>query len=100
MKRIVLVLGLAALSAVPSFGQGVSGKTFEDRNANGIRDAGEPAIPGVNVTLFGTRDVGGALEQSVTSAADGAFTIAPGNGCFLLDAVDPAGWRQSFTRSD
>src|SRR6185436_18706083 len=100
MKRAVLVWGLAAFCAAPAFAQAVSGTTFEDRNANGIKDSGEPAIPGVSVTVFGTKDVGGALDQTVSSAADGAFTVLPGNGCYLLDAADPAGWRQSFTRSD
>jgi lysophospholipase L1-like esterase len=88
------------MSAAPSFGQGVSGTTFEDRNADGIRNLGEPAISGVSVTLFGTRDVGGALDQTLTTAGDGTFALAPGNGCYLLGAADPAGWRQSQTRSD
>ena len=100
MKRAVLVWGLAAICAAPSYGQAVSGTTFEDRNADGLRDPGEPAIPGVSVTLFGTRDVGGALEQTVATAGDGTFTLAPGNGCYLLGAADPVGWRQSATRSD
>jgi lysophospholipase L1-like esterase len=100
MKRVLLICGLAALAAAPARGQAVSGTAFEDRNANGIRDAGEPALPGVNVTVYGTRDVGGALEQTVATAADGGFTVTPGNGCYLLDAADPAGWRQSFTRAD
>ncbi len=100
MKRAVLAWGLAAICAAPCYGQAVSGSAFEDRNADGIRDPGEPAIPGVSVTLFGTRDVGGALEQTVATAGDGTFTLAPGNGCYLLGAADPAGWRQSFARFD
>jgi len=99
MKRAVLVWGLAALCAAPCYGQAVSGTAFEDRNADGIRNPGEPAIPGVSVTLFGTRDVGGALDQTVATAGDGTFILAPGNGCYLLGAADPVGWRQSVTRS-
>jgi lysophospholipase L1-like esterase len=100
MKRAVFLFGLVAIIAAPCFGQAVSGTTFEDRNGDGIRNPGEPAIPGVSVTLFGTRDVGGALEQSVTTAADGTFAVTPGNGCYLLGAADPPGWRLSLTRSD
>ena len=100
MKRLVLAFGLAAIGVAPCYGQAVSGTTFEDRNADGIRNPGEPAIPGVNVTLFGTRDVGGAFDQTVATAGDGTFTLAAGNGCYLLGAADPAGWRQSMTRSD
>jgi lysophospholipase L1-like esterase len=96
----VLVWSLVVLCSAPSFGQAVSGTTFEDRNADGIRNPGEPSIPGVAVTVFGTRDVGGAFEQTVTAAGDGTFALAPSNGCYLLGAADPAGWRQSGTRSD
>jgi lysophospholipase L1-like esterase len=44
--------------------------------------------------------VGGAFDQTVASAADGTFSLAPGNGCFLLNATDPPGWRQSLVRWD
>lgn len=91
---------IVVLAAWPAFGQSVSGSAFEDRNGNGLKDPGEPAIPGVQVELFGTRDVGGAFDQTVASAADGSFAVAPGNGCYLLRAADPPGWRQSFVRTD
>ena len=96
----VLGAGLVVLAgAVPSHAQ-VAGSTFEDRNGNGLRDPGEPALAGVSVELFGTRDAGGAFDQTVMSAADGSFSIAPGNGCYLLRGADPAGWRRSSTRAD
>jgi len=100
MKRAVLVWGLAAVCWGPTFGQVVTGTTFEDRNGNGVRDAGELAIAGVSVELYGTRDVGGAFDQTVAAGIDGSFSLTPGNGCYLLGAADPPGWRQSFTRSD
>ena len=100
MTRVVLVGALSLVSSIPAFGQAVSGTTFDDRNANGVRDPGEPAIPGVSVELYGTRDVGGAFDQIVAAAIDGSFALAPGNGCYLLHAADPAGWRQSSTRTD
>jgi lysophospholipase L1-like esterase len=100
MNRSLLAWALVVVAATPVFGQAVSGTAFEDRNADGIRNPGEPAIPGVNVTLFGTRDVGGALDQTVTTLGDGTFALSAGNGCYLLGAADPPGWRQSSTRSD
>ena len=100
MNRAAWVLSLVAIGAAPAFGQAVSGTAFEDRNGDGIKNPGEPAIPAVSVTLYGTRDVGGAIEQTVATAADGTFSVSPGNGCYLLGAADPAGWRQSVTRSD
>jgi lysophospholipase L1-like esterase len=94
----VLVVGL--LAAAPAPAQTVSGAAFEDLNGNGVRDAGEPAIPGVQVEVYGTRDAGGAFDQTVASQADGSFAVAPGDGCYLLRAADPPGWRQSLVRSD
>jgi hypothetical protein len=95
-----LALGLAALLAAPVFAQTVSGTVFEDRNGNGIQDAGEPSLPAVQVEVFGTRDVGGAFDQTLATAGDGTYSFAPGNGCYLVRAADPAGWRGSFSRFD
>src|SRR5262245_37375636 len=100
MTSKAIALGFALLACVPALGQTVSGTTFEDRNGNGIQDAGEPSLPAVQVEVYGTRDVGGAFDQSVATGADGKFNFSPGNGCFLVRAADPAGWRGSFTRYD
>jgi lysophospholipase L1-like esterase len=80
--------------------QNVSGTTYEDRDADGIHDVDEPSLPGVAVRLFGTLDAGGAFDDTVASAADGGFAFAPGDGCFLLGPVDPAGWRLAPARRD
>src|SRR5207247_901931 len=53
--------------AVPAGAQTVSGIVFEDRNGNGVRDAGEPALPGVPVEVFGRKDAGGAFDQTAAS---------------------------------
>src|SRR5690349_8896357 len=100
MTRKAIAFGLALAACVPALAQTVSGTAFEDRNGNGIQDAGEPSLPSVQVEVFGTRDVGGAFDQSVATGADGTYTFSPGNGCYLVRAADPAGWRGSFTRSD
>ena len=100
MTKTIFSLLIVSCTAGPALAQSVSGKTFADRNANGVQDPGEPALNGVQVELYGTRDVGGPFDQTVASAADGSFAIAPGNGCYLLHAADPAGWRLSHTRFD
>ena len=99
VKRFALALALVAASFAPAVAQ-VSGHAFDDRNGNGVWDAGEPALPGVGVELYGIKDAGGAFDQTAASAADGAFSFAPGNGCYLLLPTDPAGWRLAETRSD
>ena len=99
-RRAALLAAVVLAASAPVAAQTVSGTAFEDRNANGVRDAGEPAIPAVPVELFGTRDAGGAYDQSVSSGADGTFSFSPGNGCYLLLPADPPGWRFSGTRDD
>jgi hypothetical protein len=94
----VVVVGMSA-TVSSTLAQNVAGQLFEDRNDNGIRDPGEPALEGVPVRLFGTAS-GGAVDQILASAADGTFSFAPGNGCYLLSTDDPPGWRLGSVRSD
>ena len=59
---------------------------------NGQRDAGEPPMPGVTVTLTGTDFLGRAVSSVLTTAADGSFSAAgllPGS--YQLDETQPAG---------
>lgn len=99
-KWTVSIAWVAALAVAAARAQSVSGAAFEDRNGNGIKDPGEPALSGVQVELYGVRDAGGGFDQTLASAADGSFSLAPGNGCYLLRASDPPGWRQSLARAD
>jgi hypothetical protein len=89
---------LVAIAGSGSLAQTVSGTTFEDRDADGVRDAGEPPVPGVAVTLLGTRDVGGAFDQSLSTDALGAYGFSPGNGCYVVSPQDPPGWRLTGPR--
>jgi lysophospholipase L1-like esterase len=98
--RSGILAAAVLLVVVKASAQSVSGTAYEDRNGNGLRDSGEPAIAGVSVEAYGTRDVGGAFDLTVASAADGTFLLSPGNGCFLFRATDPAGYRQSPARFD
>lgn len=96
-----LPLGMLALvAALPAFAQSVEGRLFEDRDDDGVLDPGEPTLQGVVIDLVGTPDAGGTFDQSATTGADGVFSFAPGDGCYLLRPRDPAGWRRSPTRSD
>jgi lysophospholipase L1-like esterase len=93
-------LALAVVAWLPAAGQNVTGVAFEDRNGNGIRDAGEPALAGVVTGLLGTRDAAGAFDQTTATSATGAFSFAPGHGCYVVSVDDPAGWRMSQARED
>ncbi|ANM31853.1 hypothetical protein ABI59_23280 [Acidobacteria bacterium Mor1] len=99
-SRLLPVAAAVLLAAtLPAWAQ-VQGEVFEDRNANGIRDAGEPALEGVTIELLGAPDAGGSVDTSLTTAADGAYSFAPGNGCYVLRVQDPPGWRQAGPRFD
>jgi len=101
-RCVAAAVAIAAWSAlaVPAFAQQVSGRVFEDRDGDGVRDAGEPGSEAVAVRLFGQVDATGAFDQSVATAADGSFSFAPGNGCYLLRPDDPVGWRATGDRVD
>ena len=80
--------------------QSISGQVFEDRDGDGIRDPDEPFLNGFQVELFGMTDVGASIDQTVLTDTNGFYSFSPGNGCYLLLAQDPAGWRMSESRSD
>lgn len=63
-------IGLVAGEAQAS----IAGAAFEDRNANGLRDAGEPAIPVLEIKLTGTRAGTGELVLATAHTdAQGQF---------------------------
>lgn len=94
MRRAALGAALA-LSAVVShpLAQNVTGHVFEDRNGNGVLDAGEPGVPGVAVRLWGTVGGAGAFDATVATPGSGVFSFSPGDGCYVLQPEDPSGWR-------
>jgi len=98
MKRRIAAAVLAA--ATHAAAQTVTGQAFDDRNGNGLKDPGEPALPSVSVEVYGRQDGPVVYDQTTASAADGSFSFSPGNGCYLVRPADPAGWRGSFSRFD
>jgi SdrD B-like protein/carboxypeptidase family protein len=77
----------------------ISGTKFLDANGNGVRDAGEPGMPGVLFTLNACPSPCAQPPVATTqSTADGSFTftgipLAP-VGYFLSESV-PDGFRQT-----
>jgi lysophospholipase L1-like esterase len=95
----LIQVGLA-LAAGAVAAQTVSGRVFEDRDGDGLRDPGEPGVASVVVELFGRRDAGTTFDQTVPTSSDGSFSFSPGSGCYLLLASDPPEWRMSQARED
>lgn len=59
----------------------IGGTAFIDANNNGVLDAGELGLPGVNVTLTGTTSTGLSVNQSTTTNAGGGYqfiSLLPG----------------------
>jgi len=92
---------LLALAAVPPVAaQNIAGVLFEDRDADGVRDPGEPGLGGVEVRLFGRTSQGTAVDLGAFTGADGVFLVTPGDGHYLVAPIDPAGWRFAGSRAD
>src|SRR6185295_16849772 len=76
----------------------IGGIKFEDTNANGARDPGEPPLAGVTIVL--TPAGGGTARTQVTDASGNfLFTdVAPGS--YVLTEVVPAGFTQTMPATD
>jgi large repetitive protein len=74
-----VVLGVNQQSINNNFGEiptsSIAGRVYNDGNDNGIVDAGEGGIAGVNLVLTGTDDLGQAVNATVTTDADGRYTF-------------------------
>lgn len=75
----------------------ISGSLFDDSNANGARDAGEPPLAGWTVYLdnddLERPNEPQASQPQATSDANGAFTILGAlPGSYVLRQVPKAGW--------
>jgi hypothetical protein len=89
-------VSIAVCGATPLLGS-ISGTKFQDLNSDGIRQPGEPALPGVTIFLdLNANNALDAGELSTTTDAGGAYLftnlIA---GPFTVREAIPAGWSQT-----
>ena len=68
----------------------VGGRTFEDVDNNGQRDAGDMGIPNVSVTLTGTDVDGNPVTLNTTTGADGTYQF---------DGLTPGTYKVTFGTS-
>jgi uncharacterized repeat protein (TIGR01451 family) len=71
-------------------GNNISGTVFEDQNHNGLREAGEPLLPNVTITLTGTASL------TTTTDSSGAYSfnnLSP--GAYTVTETDPSGYISS-----
>jgi hypothetical protein len=76
-----------------------SGTKFEDTNGNGVRNAGEPGLSGVQIHLFGTDGLGNAVHLHATTDANGNYSISAPPGSYTACETVPGGYTQSFPTS-
>lgn len=92
-----LVAGSAAASYCYCNGTLVV-KKFFDRNANGVRDAGEPYIPGWPMTLQSTSQTIDSTKNTNSSGA-ASWSLAPATDYSVLEGTPAeANWVQSAPR--
>ncbi|MFZ1241818.1 MAG: SdrD B-like domain-containing protein, partial [Anaerolineae bacterium] len=73
---------------------GISGVKFNDLNANGARDAGEPTLAGWTIRAAGGPH---ALDLTTTTAANGAYAFANLEpGTYTVTEFGQAGWTQTY----
>ncbi len=66
----------------------VGDKVWEDSNANGIQDAGEPGVENVTVQLY---TAGGMLVSTTTTDYDGRYTFEVDPGSYYVQFTAPYG---------
>src|SRR6202162_5605186 len=76
----------------------IGGVKFEDLNANGARDPGEPGLSGVTILL--TPASGGAARTAVTDASGNFLFTDVTPGAYVVNEVVPAGFTQTMPASD
>lgn len=71
----------------------IGGVKFEDFDADGVRDAGEPGLPGVTIQL--TPAAGGTARNATTDAAGNFIFTEVLAGTYTLSEVVPTGFTQT-----
>ncbi len=70
----------------------LAGSVYVDANNDGMRTGGEPGVAGVLIHLTGINDLGNAVDQVLTTAANGTYQFAGLRpGVYAIRETQPAG---------
>jgi len=70
----------------------ISGTVWVDLNNDGVIDASEPRLPGVQIALAGTNDLGQPVAMTTTTDALGNYLFNVRPGLYSLTETQPAGY--------
>src|ERR671917_449962 len=70
-----------------------SGMKFEDKDGDGVKDAGEPGLAGWKIHLFGAND---SDHQVATTDAEGKYAFYVKPGSYTVCEEQQTGWTQSY----
>ena len=70
---------------------------WNDLNGNGVKDIGEPGIPGVTVTLTGVNGAGSAVSATTTTDGNGNYSFTEAPGTYTVTVTAPAGYTATAT---
>lgn len=75
----------------------LSGTIWQDDDNDGIVDAGEPGVAGIEITLTGTDDLGNPVNLTVQTGTDGTYSFtnlrpSDGSGYTITEPSQPSGY--------
>jgi hypothetical protein len=76
-----------------------SGFKFEDMNANGVYDSGEPRLSGWAISVVGTDGMGVPVNITVTTGPSGYYEFKLVPGTYTISEENRTGWIQSYPAS-
>ena len=75
----------------------IAGTVYVDANNNGLQDAGEDPIPGVQLTLSGTDSLGNSVSATATTDASGNYLFDNlAAGTYTVTQTQPVGFRDGI----
>ncbi|MDP1906127.1 MAG: SdrD B-like domain-containing protein, partial [Pseudomonadota bacterium] len=75
------------------FTNSISGYVYVDTNHDGIKDAGEPPLSGVTISLTGTTASGAVVSRTTITGGDGGYSFSEvKNGSYTLTETQPAAY--------
>ena len=91
-----IIVGVGVPGEPVNFGErtgSLSGQVFNDVNGDGVKAAGEPGIPNVQIRITGTDDRGDPVDITTTTDGDGNWEAAGlVGGDYTITQTQPAGY--------